>query len=222
MSLIVAARFDSWDSAGVAARALNEQGFPDDILHTFYVNAAGAHDQHALGGDRTADADAKGAQFGAIAGAAVLGLAGAAIFSLLGLTFGANTYVIIAAGAVGAYLGSLMGAMKVVGKKKGRAFVDPLGAVAQATAPQVRADVGAGQSRTTAADVAAGYAPIRHAGVLLAVHTDPAQEALVAKILRDAGGLDVERAQGRWTNGSWADFNPVEPPHLSEKVKQTV
>ena len=79
-----------------------------------------------------------------------------------------------------------------------------------------------GQSRTAAADADAGYTPIRHAGVLLAVHTSPDQEAAVARALRDAGGMDVERAQGHWSQGSWIDFDPVTAPRLSDKVEQTV
>ena len=222
MSLIVAARFDSWDQAGAAARELSSRGFPDESLHTFYVNSPGAHDQHPLGGDRTADPDAKGAQVGAMAGAAVLALAGAAIFALIALWINAGPYVIIAAGAVGAYLGSLIGALRVAGAHRRRALVNPLGAVATATAPASQTQSGGRQSRTAAADTVAGYTPIRHAGVLLAVQTDPEQEASVARILADAGGMDVERAQGRWANGSWADFDPVKSPKLSEKVAQSV
>jgi len=215
MTLIVAARFETWDSAAIAARKLNAQGISDSALHTFYVNPPGAHDQHAVGGDETADADSRGAQIGAVAGAAVLGLAGAAVFGLLSLTFGAGTYVIIVAAAVGAYLGSLMGALRVAGRKRVRTFVDPLGAAYRSTSKQPARDVGAGQSRTAAADIQAGFTPVRHAGVLLAVNSDAADEAMVAQTLRDAGGVDVERAHGQWSAGSWTDFDPVKPPHLS-------
>ncbi len=215
MTLIVAARFESWDSAGIAAHRLNEQGIPDEALHTFYVNAPGAHDQFPVGGDQTADTDARGAQFGAAAGAAVLGLAGASIFALLSLTFGAGIYVVILAAGIGAYLGSLMGALRVAGRKRARAFVDPLGAAYQSTANQPARDVGEGESRTAAADIKAGYTPIRHAGVLLAVHGEAGNQAMIAQILRDAGGVDVERAQGRWSGGRWTDFDPVKPPELT-------
>lgn len=216
MTLIVAARFESWESAGIAAQRLNEKGIPDEALHTFYVNAPGAHDQHPVGGDETADADARGAQFGAVAGAAVLGLAGAAIFALLSLTFGAGIYIVILAAAIGAYLGSLMGALKVAGRKRARTFVDPLGATYKATTThQPARDVGDGESRTAAADIKAGFTPIRHAGVLLAVHGEASNQAMIVEVLRDAGGVDVERAQGRWSSGRWTDFDPVKPPQLT-------
>ncbi len=221
MSCIVAARFDSWESAGIAARALHVQGYPDSDLHTFYVNSAGAHDQYAIGGDQTADADAQGAQFGAMAGAAVLGLAGAAIFSIISLAVGATAYVIIAAAAVGAYLGSLIGAMRIVGNRKRPAAASHANPARGTTQGMHRLrDTGQGQSRTAAADAQAGFTPIRHAGVLLAVHIAPEQEATVARVLRDAGGMDVERAQGQWSQGSWVDFDPVAAPRLSDKVEQ--
>lgn len=222
MSYIVAARFDSWASAEVAARALHGQGYPDSALHTFYVNSPGAHAQHPVGGDRTADGDARGAQFGAVAGAAALGLAGAAIFSIVSLAVDASPYVIVAAAAVGAYIGSLIGAMKVAGHRKNVGAAQAARA-AQGTASGVDRlrDTGAGRSRTAAADAEAGYLPVRHAGVLLAVHASPEQETTIARILRDAGGMDIERAQGHWAKGSWVDFDPVAAPRLSDKIEQT-
>ena len=223
MSYIVAARFDSWDSAAIAARALHTLGYPDSALHTFYVNTAGAHARYPIGGDQTADADAQGAQFGAVAGAAVLGLAGAAIFSIVSIAIGAGPYIIAMAAAVGAYIGSLMGAMKVAGERRHRGAAAAARAAAGTTHDtHTLRDTGTGQSRTAAADADAGYTPIRHAGVLLAVHTSPDQEAAVARALRDAGGMDVERAQGHWSQGSWIDFDPVTAPRLSDKVEQTV
>lgn len=215
MTLIVAARFESWESAGIAANHLNEKGIPDEALHTFYVNAPGAHDQFSVGGDQTADVDARGAQFGAVAGAAVLGLAGASTFALLSLTFDASVYIIILAAGIGAYLGSLIGALRVAGRKRARTFVDPLGAAYRATTHQPARDVGEGESRTAAADIKAGYTPIRHAGVLLAVHGEASNQAMIVQILREAGGVDVERAQGRWSEGRWTDFDPVKPPELT-------
>jgi hypothetical protein len=57
--------------------------------------------------------------------------------------------------------------------------------------------------------------PPRPAGVLVAVRAaTPQQESLAAGILRSRGGRDVERAQGTWSNGQWADFDPVRRPEL--------
>lgn len=62
MSLIVAARFQTFDEATEAAQRLRLEGFSEDELHTFYINTAGEHARFPLGGDRVADPDARGAQ----------------------------------------------------------------------------------------------------------------------------------------------------------------
>lgn len=54
----------------------------------------------------------------------------------------------------------------------------------------------------------------RDSGVLVAVHVSPDNQQEAARVLRDAGSLEVERAHGRWQHGRWADFDPtkdVEP-----------
>lgn len=60
--------------------------------------------------------------------------------------------------------------------------------------------------------------PVRHSGVLLAVHVERESEERAAAILKTQGAMDVERAQGRWQDGQWSDFDPVSPPVLAEKV----
>ena len=54
----------------------------------------------------------------------------------------------------------------------------------------------------------------RDSGVLVAVHVSPDNQTEAARVLREAGSLEVERAHGRWQDGRWADFDPtkdVEP-----------
>lgn len=54
----------------------------------------------------------------------------------------------------------------------------------------------------------------RDSGVLVAVHVSPDNQQEAARVLREAGSLEVERAHGRWQHGRWADFDPtkdVEP-----------
>jgi hypothetical protein len=54
----------------------------------------------------------------------------------------------------------------------------------------------------------------RESGVLVAVHVSPDNQQTAARVLREAGSLEVERAHGRWQHGRWADFDPtktVEP-----------
>ncbi|KMY86780.1 putative membrane protein [Candidatus Paraburkholderia calva] len=55
--------------------------------------------------------------------------------------------------------------------------------------------------------------PTRHAGVLVAVHVSPETQTQAATILRETGGMDIERASGRWKQGHWSDFDPLQPPH---------
>ena len=58
-------------------------------------------------------------------------------------------------------------------------------------------------------------APPRPAGVLVAVRAaDAEREALATRVLREHGARDVERAQGTWRDGQWADFDPVRRPEL--------
>jgi hypothetical protein len=55
----------------------------------------------------------------------------------------------------------------------------------------------------------------RPAGVILSVHiTGAVDERRVIATLRAQSAADIERAQGEWRNGDWADFNPVERPRL--------
>ncbi len=87
----------------------------------------------------------------------------------------------IAAG-VGAYLGSLIGAMY-----------------------RTR-----GGGKTGAHDHV--HRETRDSGVLLAVHVTPETQQAAAQTLREAGGAAIERATGRWQQGRWADFDPTRTP----------
>jgi hypothetical protein len=57
---------------------------------------------------------------------------------------------------------------------------------------------------------------VRPAEALVAVNVDAAGrgEDEIVRILEKSGALQVERAQGRWENGAWADFDPTTPPIL--------
>lgn len=181
MSLIVAARFDTFQEAENAARKLFERQFSEDSVNIFFVNPPGWHDRHPAGGDRTADPDARGASSGAYLGAGLLAMLGAAIGAGILFAMGSTGFGLVIAAALGAYVGSLIGAMRMAGRRS--------------EANPNRKDI-----------------RIRHAGVLTAVHVSPEQEAEAAQILREAGGKDVERADGRWRDGKWVDFDPVQPP----------
>lgn len=96
---------------------------------------------------------------------------------------------VVAAG-VGAYIGSLAGAMI---------------ATRDGPDPEQPADA---TLRT------------RHSGVLLVVRVTPDREAEAARVLAGSGGMDVEEAAGRWRNGEWVDFDPLSPTRLNPKIAQ--
>lgn len=187
MSLIVAARFQTFDQAELAARSLFAHGFSEDDVHTFYVNTAGEHDRYPLGGDRVADPDSQGAQWGAVIGAACIGLVFAVVCGAVAWRISGSGPAIIAAAGVGAYIGSLWGALWVVGRHSRRRINAP----SPIDAPP----------------------EVRPAGVLLALHITRDREDEACGLLRDAGGKQIERAHGRWQGGKWQDFDPLEPPN---------
>jgi hypothetical protein len=60
----------------------------------------------------------------------------------------------------------------------------------------------------------------RDSGVLLAVHVSPDSQYDAARILRDTGGAAIERANGRWQRGRWADFDPTRPPETMPELNE--
>ena len=68
----------------------------------------------------------------------------------------------------------------------------------------------------TAPEPAEAHPALRQAGVMLALPVSPEREALARRVLREAGGHDIERAQGRWQDGKWQDFDPLKPPRHVE------
>jgi hypothetical protein len=190
MSLIVAARFDTFDAAQNAATALMNAGVGQDDLHTFFVNPAGQHNRYPTGGDQAADPDSKGAPFGAIGGAAALGVLGAVVGGVIAASFAESVWLIIPGAGVGAYIGSLAGSMSILGRARRRRSIEE--------ATEEHRHEG------------------RKSGVVLAVHTAREHEKRIASLLREAGGVEVERAQGRWRDGKWEDFDPLVAPELEK------
>ncbi|WP_455288538.1 hypothetical protein [Cupriavidus necator] len=115
MSAIIAGRFDSFATAETMASRLRARGFADKDLNLFYVNPPGQHAVYPLGGDHAADAGARKSGFGAIAGvllgAAVGAAVGAALISAVSATPPLSILVMVFAIGLGAYLGSLAGAL---------------------------------------------------------------------------------------------------------------
>lgn len=192
MSLIIAARFDTFDHARQAADALMREGVASDDMHTFFVNPAGAHGRLPIGGDRVADPDSVGAPFGALGGAAIFAVIGAVVGALIGFSLNNAVLPVMGGAGVGAYVGSLIGGVSRLGRSR-RADQDdqPVSVERQAARPT---------------------------GVLLAVRVDMSQQQRIGNLLREAGGVEVERAQGRWEDGQWRDFDPLETPDLQRQA----
>ncbi len=191
MSLIIAARFPTFDDSGKAVAKLHSNGYTDDDIHTFYVTQAGMHDVTPIGGDEYADPGAKESPLGAMLGAALLGLVFAIIGGWIAAQAGGTTFVLLVAAGIGGYIGALVGSLWLSGRQRRRA-------------------------------------PHRHspglphqppAGVMLAVRIKPDQEIEVRRILTEAGGAEIERAQGRWVDGQWQDFDPVAETRRTEHLR---
>ncbi|MYN12222.1 hypothetical protein GSY71_03525 [Pusillimonas sp. TS35] len=186
MALIVAARFETFDAAKTAAASLMNAGVTADNLHTFFVNPAGSHNRYAMGGDRAADPDSRGAPSSTLGMAALCGVGGALIGVVITSWFDLDATLIAAAAGVGAYVGSLAGAMRGLG--------------------HARPPRNPEEQRETL--LRKGHP----SGVLLAAHVGTEDERRIALLLRDAGGVEVERARGTWRNGQWDDFDPLATP----------
>ncbi len=102
-----------------------------------------------------------------------------------------------------------------------------IGATAGLAAPMVAiAGIGAAAAGAFSGSLAgalsatmdAGAHQIRHAGMMVAVDAGESDNAAacrdIADVLRKAGGVDLESAEGVWANGTWDDFDPTQPPQL--------
>jgi hypothetical protein len=182
MSLIVAARFTTFPAAEDAAQKLFNAGFVEEDVTLFFVNPRGQHARYPIGGDVGTDAGARGAPKGAGMGVTIGAVAGAVVGVAIFAAFAAPIIVSLIAAGVGAYVGSLVGAM----------------------------------ARTREGGMVGHHLPfhqeMRDSGVLVAVHVSPDNQFDAARVLREAGGLAIERASGRWQQGRWADFDPLKTP----------
>jgi hypothetical protein len=178
MSLIVAGRFTTFPAAEDAASHLFSSGFVEEDVTLFFVNPRGQHARYPIGGDEAADPEAARASTGAGKGGAIGAVVGAIVGVGLFKTMSAPAVVLIIAAGVGAYLGSLVGAMAHM-RGGGRV-------------PRERV-----------------HRESRDSGVLVAVHVTPETQQQAARVLRESGGMEIERATGRWQQGRWSDFDPT-------------
>ncbi|MDB5813566.1 MAG: hypothetical protein JWM03_1505 [Rhodocyclales bacterium] len=111
MSLIVAARFTTFAEAENAAQALFDNGFEEVNVSIFFVNPPGMHHALPAGGDEYADRAAQPAHATVIMGAGIGAAIGIAIGAALVWALDLQPVVAAIAGGVGAYGGSLIGAL---------------------------------------------------------------------------------------------------------------
>jgi len=113
MAQIIAGLFEDQVAAERALAGLRSRGLNADELNTFIVNPPGMHQGLPLGGDETADQEARGGDEGALRGAAIGGAAGVAVGLVATPLVGP---VGMAAGiGAGAFVGALAGAASSMG-----------------------------------------------------------------------------------------------------------
>lgn len=191
MPRIVAARFETFEEAESVSHALHRAGFAQDGVSVFFVPQPGEHGGLPIGGDRVNDPAATKAPAGALGGILGAGAVGVLIGLAIMYLFSVSVWVLFITGGIGAYIGSLLGAMLgTKGSRPPRAAGQPTGR--------------------------------RYGGVMAAVRVlEGEDEALAVRTLRDAGGQDIEQAEGQWQDGQWVDFDPVRSPVLTDKVPAT-
>src|SRR5574338_731469 len=181
---IVAGNFESNARATEAVEDLVHSGVAPDQVCVSFLNPPGQHAAYPVGGDRNESPGSRQSDTGALKGAAVGGAVGLGV----GAAAAAGTAVLgpiaaLAALGVGAYTGSLAGALSKSGKSAERD-------AGQTTKPEPR-----------------------RAGMVVAIRiSEQAPEARVMDVLQRYGARDIEHAQGLWRNGKWEDFDPLSTP----------
>jgi hypothetical protein len=187
MARIIAGRFETQAEADRAIEALNAAGFDRDEYTCFYLSPPGQHATYPIGGDAHHDEGTKESGKKAAAVAAVGSVTGLAVGTVTGAAFGEpglTAAAAIAGAGIGGYVGALAGGL--TGSRSG----DPH----QATVDE----------------------PVERApGMMVAVRVDnDGAEDRAVRVLRAQGAIEIERAEGTWRDGAWADFNPARPQQL--------
>jgi hypothetical protein len=182
MSRIICGMFDRTIDADAALEELKLAGFQRSEVDAFYVSPPGQHDLTPVGGDSPHSSEgSRFAGFGGGAGAAVGAVVGAAAGWVLSSASDLGMIVIPLGAGLGAYVGSFAGSMSRVHG----------GNRAQASVEH----------------------PVEpQGGRMIAVNVDRAgTEKQTIEILRRHSARDLRRAEGRWADGSWRDFDPRAP-----------
>jgi len=171
-----------------------------------FVNPAGQHAEFPIGGDEHKSPGAKDAEAGAGKGAALGGAVGVGI-GLLATPF-IGPAGLVAGVSAASLVGAVAGGVSHMGEKP-QGDDDHAAPENAEGAPAVAA--GEGQPKLASARSR------RPAGMLLEVNSvDRSSRELALRVLREAGALGIEQAQGRWEAGRWVDFEPSQPMHQAE------
>ena len=184
MASIIAGNFENNARATEAVEELLHSGLAPDQVCVFFLNPPGQHATYPVGGDREESPGARESDTGAVKGAAVGGAVGlgAGVVAAAG-TAALGPIAALAALGVGAYTGSLVGALSKSGK-------GPEREAGNRPKPEPR-----------------------RAGMLVAAHiADSVPEARLIDVLKKYGARDIERAEGMWRDGRWQDFDPLSSP----------
>ncbi|HET7731561.1 MAG TPA: hypothetical protein VFK48_16175 [Usitatibacter sp.] len=73
-----------------------------------------------------------------------------------------------------------------------------------------------GGMKETESEHSPDHSEVRPAEAMIAVNVGAGTIAAddVVRIFEECGAHQVERAEGTWSDGQWADFDPVRPPQL--------
>lgn len=184
MKTIIVGRFGQQGEAESARRELLHAGFPAAEVSMFYVNPGGQHAIYPVGGDEDESPGTHGAKFGAMRGAAG-GMGAGALIGVATMPVLGPASPLLGA-AVGAYTGSLVGALSNMDEPGPKA--DP---VHESSAPP--------------ADV------LPKAGLVLAVAVEtPAEREDATEILGGRAQV-LEETEGTLQDGDWVDFDPLAP-----------
>lgn len=192
MNTIIAGRFELQDQGEEVLRALRGAGFTRDAMTLFYVNPDGQHDIYPIGGDDDDSPGARDADKGALAGGGMGAAAGLAAGAAAAAVAGPAG--VAAAVGVGAYTGSLAGAVNSTNE--------------ESEVDEAEED---GEDTRKVTE--------RHAGIHVAVRTDGPgapddAQATAIRTLQGHAAMDIELAEGLLEDGNWKDFDPREVVQL--------
>jgi hypothetical protein len=182
MARIICGIFDRSIDADTALEELKREGFQRSEVDAFYVSPPGQHAMTPVGGDSPhASEGSRTAGIGAGLGAAIGALVGGGAGWIAASTGDIGLVLIPLGAGLGAYVGSFAGSMT-----------------------RVRG------GKRSSASVEHPVEP--RGGRMIAVNVDRAgTEKRAIDVLKRHAARDVRRAEGKWANGSWRDFDPRAP-----------